>query len=124
MEDEYYSIEEEHAWSSIFQVSDCPWYLGKQEWWIRNYKTHFINAIKNCSLACPTNYGIAKFKNSKNELYIIHDLKLYNIIIIHLYQQRLHHAARVQAGSQSEGKKPMNITRNRYRDVIPSELPR
>ena len=35
--------------------------------------------------------------------------------------QQLNHIAREQAGTQLEAKKPMNVIRNRYRDVLPSE---
>ena len=35
--------------------------------------------------------------------------------------QRLHQISRLNAGTQLQAKKPMNLTRNRYRDVLPSE---
>lgn len=37
------------------------------------------------------------------------------------YLQKLHQIARTNAGTQLIAKKPMNIIRNRYRDVLPSK---
>lgn len=36
--------------------------------------------------------------------------------------QKLYQIARANAGSQLIAKKPMNVIRNRYRDVLPSKL--
>ena len=36
--------------------------------------------------------------------------------------QKLHQISRSRAGTQNEAKKPANMSRNRYRDVLPSEL--
>ena len=36
--------------------------------------------------------------------------------------QKLYQIAKANAGSQAIAKKPMNVIRNRYRDVLPSKL--
>ena len=38
------------------------------------------------------------------------------------WPQKLYQIARANAGSQLIAKKPMNVIRNRYRDVLPSKL--
>jgi protein tyrosine phosphatase len=38
----------------------------------------------------------------------------------HVLFQKLHQTAKAQAGPQTEARKPTNIPRNRYRDVLPS----
>jgi protein tyrosine phosphatase len=37
----------------------------------------------------------------------------------HVLFQKLHQTAKAQAGPQTEARKPTNIPRNRYRDVLP-----